>query len=248
MECLKQVMKMLKCFNGIALQGISNELQNLIDTKDTDEESKSVVSFEQNPLFDYMENIPELFDAIINKTVIKIHYKPFEGEEGTHTIHPYYIKQYNKRWYLLGYEMCDDGRDLSTFALDSRILSIELCPNIQYKECEIDFDEYFEDIIGVTKYKGKSAEPILLAIHKSRSKLLESNPLHGSHTFIRNIPEKYSYLSGSYDFFRYDVIENNELVNSLLQFGKDAIVLEPDTLREKMKSIFEESLKNYHII
>lgn len=245
MECLTQVMKMLKCFNGIALQGISNELQKLIDTKDMDEGSKSVVSFEQNPLFDYMKNIPELFDAIINKTVIEIDYKPFEEEECKRIIHPYYIKQYNKRWYLLGYEKCDDNRDLSTLALDSRILSIDLCPNIKFKDCEIDFDEYFEDIIGVTKFKEKSVSTILLAINKTRSKLLDTNPLHGSHTYIRNIPEEYSYLSDKFDFYRYEVIENNELINSLLQFGKDVIVLKPESLKEKMASIFEEGLKNY---
>ena len=62
----------------------------------------------------------------------------------TWIIHPYYLKQYNNRWYLIGLND-NEYKDITHLGLD-RIQSIEQAhtPFIENTFIE-DFDEYFED-------------------------------------------------------------------------------------------------------
>ena len=89
-----------------------------------------------------------LFNAIRKKTTVELRYQSFRmADPQTLIVHPYYLKQYNNRWFLF----CCNGAhtNLSNYPLD-RILSVKLA-HVPYRETDIDFDEYFADVIGVTK-------------------------------------------------------------------------------------------------
>ena len=62
---------------------------------------------------------------------------------------PYLLKQYNDRWYLIGSTTDDDK--ILTLPLD-RIVEIQPSKIQDYKNPPDDFDEYFDDIVGVSNY------------------------------------------------------------------------------------------------
>lgn len=68
--------------------------------KDTGKEVKSVQS---NVDLKGIQHLSTLYEAIINKQVLEITHQDFKTEEPYSVIfHPYFLKRYNNRWFLLG--------------------------------------------------------------------------------------------------------------------------------------------------
>ena len=89
-----------------------------------------------------------VFDAIVNKRVIEMVYHPFGKEVRTVTVSPYYLKQYNNRWFLIAKR--DDFDYLSNFAID-RIEGVnETAKRFEPLADDFDFDEFFADVVGVS--------------------------------------------------------------------------------------------------
>jgi len=67
------------------------------------ERKAEIIAFDQNIDLKGIGFLGELFNAILFKRVLKIKYKSFTNEQfENQTIHPYYLKQYNNRWFLFG--------------------------------------------------------------------------------------------------------------------------------------------------
>ena len=114
-----------------------------------------------------------LFNAIRKKTTVELRYQSFRmADPQMLIVHPYYLKQYNNRWFLF---CCNgDHTNLSNYPLD-RILSVKLA-HVPYRETDIDFDEYLADVIGVTKREGQQAEKVLLRFPKNEYPTSAPNP------------------------------------------------------------------------
>lgn len=64
-----------------------------------------------------------------------------------------------------------------------RIVGFEPMHQVEYIENkDIDFVEYFDDVIGVTVPNDKSIEKIRLKIDKARYSYIESKPIHPTQT------------------------------------------------------------------
>jgi hypothetical protein len=63
-------------------------------------------------------------------------------------MNPYFLKQYNKRWFLFGLNSFD--KLLYTLPLD-RIKKIDITKDDYIENTIVNFSEYFEDIIGVSR-------------------------------------------------------------------------------------------------
>ena len=192
--------------------------------------------FKGMPHFEWMEEIlskledtfhlkssEALFEAIVNKQVLNIRYKSFKKNKPiTCEIHPYYLKQYNNRWFLLGWNT--EFKDITNFALDRIEAVSPMLGEYKPKPEDLDFDEYFEDIVGVTIPKDKRIEHIVMRIAPDRYPYIKNKPLHSSqHNY-----DKVFQVS-------IDVIPNKELIALLLSFGSQLEVLEPQSVREMMR-------------
>lgn len=168
----------------------------------------------------------------MNHQSIVIDYHPFGKEVLQWTIHPYYLKQYNNRWFLFGYNPEFD--DLSIVPLDR----IELISNSEQPFIEnsiYNFGTYFNNIIGVSKEKGRCVEHIRLRFSSDRFPYVVSKPIHHSQK-IENEKERIITLN---------VIPNKELVSELIWFRDDVEVLSPDFLREEIKEEIANMYKKY---
>jgi predicted DNA-binding transcriptional regulator YafY len=200
--------------------------------------ARPIVGFGQNKLLRGMEHFTPLFNAIKHKTVLQIKYHPFNPDkEFIYIIHPYFLKQYNERWFLFGWN--EKENMLYNLALD-RIEGIETT-NFDYQDTGIDFEnEYFGNIIGVTFPQGEDAIDIILKVSKSRWGYLKTKPIHASQKLVVN---------GEYDnehvTLKIHVIPNNELYSALLFFGEDVVVEKPLTVKKKLLSIIERMKENY---
>ena len=120
---------------------------------------RQIISFSNNPYLVNSNLLGTLFDMISNKVVIRLSYHTFtDATVRKFVFHPYLLKQYNERWYLLG--AADDDKTILNFALD-RIDDVEPLPEKKYAECAEDLSERFDDIVGVTLFKDRHIEHIL---------------------------------------------------------------------------------------
>ncbi len=196
---------------------------------------RKIISLAKNPL-ENSNIFGELFTAISQKQVVELHYHKFQdANKGLSlNVHPYLLKEYNRRWYL--FAAAESDEKFLCFALD-RIDSVVPQPSHHYQEYEGDINERFEDIIGVTLNDGPVLQIVFWVSDKSKD-YVETKPLHESQKHIKteveeSLRSKHPALVGG-RFFQIDCIENYELIRELCSFGKELIVLQPYAIREKV--------------
>ncbi len=191
------------------------------------EERRQIICFSNNPYLQNSNLLGKLFDNISNEVVVSLSYHTFtDTTMRTIDFHPYLLKQYNDRWFLLG--AADSDMKILNFALD-RIDNVEPLPEKKYIKCTQDLYERFEDIVGVTLYENCPVEHILCWVSEASKGYIETKPIHGSYTPIRGdadllLRSEYPQLQGGL-FFTLDCIPNFELIRELCAFGKELIVI-----------------------
>jgi predicted DNA-binding transcriptional regulator YafY len=135
---------------------------------------------------------------------------------------------------LLG--LSDSWNRLSTFALD-RIINIQDLDIPYVLNTDHDFDEYFEDIIGVTLYP--DAKPVLITLEFSddAAPYVLSKPLHGSQKIVSKT-ESSLVIS-------IEVIPNYELESLILSYGDRVKVLEPDSFQRVIATRLQKAASMY---
>ena len=196
--------------------------------------AERIIEFEENPYLKGSEHITTLFQAILGKQVLEVRYQGFkQATPSALRFHPYYLKQYNNRWFVFGWD--DTGDRLTNMALD-RIHAI-LPGKGKYRTNKgIDFAEHFEDVVGVT-VPDTDAVTVTLRVSAPRWPYLKTKPLHGS--------QKTVSVDANGATITLHVKLNNELQALLLSFGEDIHVLKPPALRKTMKERAGAMLARY---
>ena len=200
------------------------------------EERSQIISFSNNPYLQNSNLLGTLFDMISNEVVIRLSYHTFtDATVRSIDFHPYLLKQYNERWFLLG--AADSDKKILTFALD-RIDDVAPQPEKKYEECSEDLYERFEDIVGVTLYEDRPIEHILGWVSDASKGYVDTKPIHGSYTPLKGESEvklrnKYPQLEGGI-FFTLDCIPNYELIRELCSYGKELVVLQPSSIQAEI--------------
>jgi len=223
---LKETLSILHRFKGMPqfewIDEIMVRLESSFNLNKTT--NASIVGFEQNLYLKGLDFFGELFNAILYKKSLNIHYQSFNRVEPIMMeIHPYYLKQHNSRWFLIG--LNPKYQKLSNIALDRILHFVEI--NTPYISNEkIDFEEYFEDAIGVS-VDGREIEKIILKIAKKTWPYIDTKPIHGSQKVLeRNENDVMIELHLKINF---------ELETLILSRGEAIEVISPEYLRNRIK-------------
>ena len=231
---IKETILLLQRFNGIpSFDWMSELVVKLEDKLNLRGVTQSVVGYDDNKFYTGLDWFQELFDAIINKTVLRIRYTKFTQGSFEWIIHPYYIKEYNNRWFLFG--LNEEYDTLYNMPLD-RIENIQQI-NRESIPSKIDIEKHICDVGGVSVLPLEQGK-IRLRFSNCRFPYVLTKALHHSQRIVdvdNNIVE-------------INVIPNNELDALILSFGKDVEVLSPFSYRTKIQSIIKESYENYFTV
>lgn len=179
------------------------------------------MSFDNNSDVAGLEHAELILDAIIHKYPLKMWYKPFNKDEFTCNIHPYHLRQYNRRWYIFAYS--EDKNDILNYPLD-RISKLEHLSK-PYIDTEINFDEYFDDIVGVSNYKNTSVEKVVLKVSNKSIDYIRTKPIHWSQAELKE------FATDDHTFIQLKVKVNTELKMLLFSFSDAIEIIEPLWLR-----------------
>ena len=236
---LRTTIDILGRFRGVPSNAwLENVISNLEFRFGVKPNRENIISFEQNELLKGTEFLGELIDSALNHQPLNILYRTFAGKERQDIIHPYHIKQFNNRWFLIGLLQDKKGNYLTNKALD-RIVKFSQA-NVPFIPNEkIDFNTYFNDIVGVTLPDDHpQTEEVLLKFDEARFPYVVNKPIHATQEIV---DEKEHII-------RLTVRPNKELEARIFSYGNQVEVLQPTWLRAQIAEKIAEILKKYSIM
>jgi predicted DNA-binding transcriptional regulator YafY len=191
-----------------------------------------LMAVDHNKRYQGAEWMPAITEGIRERKMIKLDYHPFNKEKPkTHTIHPYFIKEYNNRLYLIANDVAPGKMEkFLTFSFD-RITNV-IVHETKFKERFIDAHNYFNNALGVTSVDD-SPEKIEIRVSKSIKQYILTQPIHRSQELIKE--------KGDEIYISLNIVINIELIMMILSYGAEMKVLSPqrlvDTIANKGKEI-----------
>ncbi|WP_428654187.1 helix-turn-helix transcriptional regulator [Runella sp.] len=182
----------------------------------TDAEKNAAIAFEEVEL-NGKEHLPQLYQAIQNRRFVRVNYEPFGKPKYQRHIFPLLLKEYNNRWFLIGWE--NGKNNIQNLPLDRIGHFHETHETFGYDKY-FDWRERFTHMIGTT-LEG-TLETVRLRFSEGRLPYVMTKKLHCSQ---QPLGERTISIQ---------VYTNRELIAKILEFGADVEVLEPKELRKKI--------------
>ena len=223
-EQIRAALQIFSRFTGTPQFEWVNELIPLLESKfGLIERKNQVISFESNIDLKGIDFLTPLFNAIVNERVLLVKYKHFKSAEWYEfTFHPYYLKQFNNRWFVFGLN-AENQMSNWNLALD-RIDSISET-SLKYETSDTNWEDYFYDLIGVTRHIDVELQEIVLKFSNEVAPYIITKPIHPSQ----------KHKSGESGLIvRIQVYPNFELEKLVLSFGEQVEVVSPKDFKERI--------------
>jgi predicted DNA-binding transcriptional regulator YafY len=200
-----------------------------------DERLDKLVQFDSFPNHPGKEFLQPLYTAIKDYHQVELVYKRFNSNtESRRIIHPYLLKEYKHRWYLIGY--VEEKSSLSTYALD-RMLFVELKEEDFIIQSGFYPESFFKYSFGITQNDEKSFK-VQLKFPSHQKGYLLTQPLHESQQILKESEKSF--------LLQLEVYITYELIERILGYGDNVTVIEPVVLKEKIAERLKLALANYY--
>jgi predicted DNA-binding transcriptional regulator YafY len=189
------------------------------------------IEFEQSPVDLGQQYIEPIILAIKDKKVIQFSYQKFNVDKAySHKVHPYLLKQYHNRWYLIGWN--HDLEMIFTYCLDRFAGSPEVI-DLPYHDIGFNTREYYKSVIGIIAPTQKPVK-VVLKFTKSQVWYVITQPIH--------ISQKVT-MKNDHALVELKVIPTYELTQMIMGWGPEVEVMKPKGLREEITKLHKKCIK-----
>lgn len=180
------------------------------------------------------EFLPSVLEALKDSNKLCFTYAGFSRSRAENKIifHPYFLKRYKQRWYMIGLK--EKGDSIRTYALD-RIRELQIVRESFKKPGSITLEQLFGNIVGVTTSKAP-VRTVKLKVTPIQAKYFRALPLH---------PSQEEEMHDDYSIFTYQLQLNYELAHEILSLGDAVKVLEPRELQLMVVNQLKDALAQY---
>jgi len=185
-------------------------------------------------------NLTKIIGAMKDNQVIHFGYKKYSGNAEQieeYDLHPYCIKLFEKRWYVMGKCPTRKG-DKRTFSLDM-IQDIDITSKTFKLPKDFDAEYYYKDFYGIVTGDNDPLTEIKTKVDAKRANYFRALPLHHSQKELLETGDK------EYAYFTYELRPGNDFYQALLHHGPLVEVLAPESARNKMKELIREMAEKY---
>jgi predicted DNA-binding transcriptional regulator YafY len=226
---LTEVLGVLKHLNGFNHFGEMSEmiakLENDLHRTRSQGQGYDLIQFETNPLLRGLGWIEPLYRAVAARRAVLIEYRSFRARAGAEGVYyPFLLKEYRNRWFLLARPK--NKSTLLTLALDRMDRVLELPNEPMVPSEEIDFDRYYDNVIGVSKSPTDHARRVVLEMSAEAAPYLLTKPLHASQAVLSDDNGRLTV--------EIRVVLNFELEREILGFGPEIRVVSPNFLAKRI--------------
>jgi predicted DNA-binding transcriptional regulator YafY len=180
-------------------------------------------------------HLTAIMEAMTEGRKIKISYHKYTSSQADKlTLHPYAVKEFAKRWYLVAH--CEERDALRVYGLD-RIKALDVTEDGFKMPAGFDVDETFATSFGTYLPEGK-AQLITFRTTEKEARFLRDLPLHSSQEEIRTSDKKHVT-------FRIFVCPNESLIMEFCKHGSRLEVLSPESVRSAVAEQLTEAARIY---
>jgi predicted DNA-binding transcriptional regulator YafY len=240
MDILQESVEMLKQFKDFSLfSELNGVIQKLEDKIYRDAQARPpIIHIDKNENLKGLHHLDTLYQAILKEIVLHIEYKSFKARmSNVFIIHPYILKEFNNRWFLVGLDHKD--QKMITLALD-RIEMIKFNTSYKFFHDGFDADKHYKDTYGITVLGKSSTYLIVFKADAEQAPYIETKPIHHSQKVIER-HDDYSITFSIYVNF------NLEIQRLFLGFGDGIVIQSPRNVRGQIKKLLKNAYKNYEV-
>lgn len=239
LDTLDEVVRILGQFKGFShfaeVDGLVQRFEDKVYRER--QHTRAAIHLEKNEGLRGLQYLDLIYRAVRDGQVLRMGYKSFVAKE-VHffDFHPTLLKEYRNRWFVIG--MRNTETMITNLALD-RMESVELLPAGDFRPIPgFDGEEYFRDIVGVTKHELVPPITVDLLVAANDAPYMETKPLHHSQVVLERRE------SGDV-VFRFMLRPNFEFEREILGLGECAEVLAPESLRVKIAGRIDKMSERY---
>ncbi len=182
----------------------------------------------------YLEDI---IKAMRDNHVIFISYYSYNSEKYYEfDIHPYFVKAFKKRWYVVAYSPGTD--DIRCYALD-RMENVIISDKVFKMPKDLEPAEYFKDCFGIINNEDSEVQKVVLKVDAYQSNYIRNLPLHESQKEMKRTDE--------YSIFEYHLKPEFDFEQEIFSNMDTMEVLEPQRLREEITQRLKNLTGKYQI-
>ena len=230
----------LEQFKGTELhEEFDNAVEKILQTLSIrkilkNDQIEKIIQVEKAPYFKGTEHLSQLIEIIKKSQIVSFDYQSFEREHPKkHTLHPYLLKEYRNRWYLVGYH--PEYKAIRTFGID-RMANLKAGKEKYTMIDKFDPITYFKHSFGISISDNKPEE-VVLSFAPMEGKYIKNQSIHQSQTIITDNDKEVR--------IGINVIISDELQMQLLSYGDHVKVIKPSSLAKKMKEMHQKAVERY---
>ncbi len=210
-------------FDSLALNNLLNESAGL----------SGRILFEKVP--SSMGWLKDIIQAMKEGYALEMTYQSFwRDSSNTFETHPYCLKLFKQRWYLLAKSESKDEPRI--YALD-RIHNLKKL-NVPLKlPKNFNAEEFFSDYFGIIIGSDNKPMKIDLKVDNQQAKYYESLPLHHSQRIVEQTEE--------YTVYRYNIAPTYDFVQEILSKGDLVEVTAPQSFRKRIAEVAKNMMSYY---
>lgn len=164
-----------------------------------------------------------VMEAMTEGNEIVIGYQKYTSSEtDIYTIRPFAVKEFAKRWYIIGY--CLERKGMRVYGLD-RVKSLELTEKTFRMPKVFDVDEFFSTSFGIYIPDGPG-QTITFRTSHTEARFLRDLPIHKSQKEIASDNDSVT--------FSIFVSPNKALIMEFCKYGGGLEVLGPESVRSQI--------------
>ena len=175
-----------------------------------------------------------VMEAMTEGNEIVIGYQKYTSSEtDTYTIRPYAVKEFAKRWYIIGY--CLERKGMRVYGLD-RIKNLDLTDRNFRMPKDFDVDSFFATSFGIYIPDGPGLT-ITFRTSYTEARFLRDLPIHKSQKEIASDNDSVT--------FSIFVSPNKALIMEFCKYGGGLEVLGPESVRNQVAAELTKAASMY---
>ena len=178
--------------------------------------------------------------------LLKFKYVSAFGAESDMAVRPAFVRYFKQRWYVIGVKATtgetDEKKHVRCLPFDCISYLKVICENHPLSTKMKKFlapESYYENCFGIMRMENEPVEKIRIRVFYPEYNLIEEVPLHESQQ--RLIESK----DGMYRVYELMVRPSRDFLQELLWHGRNIMVLQPESLRQKMIDILKDMTRSY---
>ena len=171
--------------------------------------------------------LPVIVNAMRDGKVIEMTYQSFwKDEPCTFKAHPYCLKLFKQRWYMLAKS---EGKDEPRiYSLDERMINVVQTDQDYKLPAKFNAEKFFAEYFGIIVGTDCKSQTVKIRVDKDQEKYFDTLPLHDSQRKLEEESDE------SYSIYRYHIVPTFDFKQELLSRGPAVEVLEPNEFREEI--------------